>query len=122
MAYAARHGERQPFTMTKAKNSDKEVLTFLIAYLLPILTEHKFLFKDFGITTLAILVLLSISVYHGNAFDFNPLLGMCGYHFYEIEGADSLPYLLISRRSLKKPTGQVTVVQLFDYTFLLVEA
>jgi hypothetical protein len=121
MAFVRRHGEKMPFSMTKAKNSDKEVLAFLVAYLLPILIEHKILFKDFGITTLAILLLLSIAVYHANAFDFNPLLGMFGFHFYEIEGDGSFPCLLISRRSLKKPAGEITVVQLFDYTFLLVE-
>ena len=121
MFVAARNGERQQLQICKAKNSDKQVLTFLLAYLMPILSEHKYLFRDFNVPTLALLALLAIAVYHSNAFDFNPMLGMLGYHFYEIEDGNNFPYLLISRTPLKKSCQELTVVQLFDYTFLAVE-
>lgn len=115
------HGARQTLNICKAKNSDKEVLTFLLAYLLPVLSEHKYLFRDFNIPTLALIILLSVAVYHSNAFDFNPMLGMLGYHFYEVEDDDHFPYLLISRRPIRKPCQELTVIQLFDYTFLHIE-
>lgn len=118
---AKRNGERQQLQICKAKNSDKQVLTFLLAYLMPILSEHKYLFRDFNVPTLALLVLLAVAVYHSNAFDFNPMLGMLGYHFYEIEDANSFPYLLITKKPLKKANQELTVVQLFDHTFLAVE-
>src|SRR5579864_5070229 len=47
MTYMAWYGPRQSLKVAKAKNSDKEVLTFLLAYLVPVLSEHKYLFKDF---------------------------------------------------------------------------
>ncbi len=121
MKYVAKHAATQKLNICKAKNSDKEVLTFLVAYLLPILAEHKYLFRDFNIPTLALMILLSVAVYHSNAFDFNPMLGMLGYHFYEVEDDDHFPYLLISRRPIRKPCQELTVIQLFDYTFLHVE-
>jgi hypothetical protein len=114
-------GGRQHLLVCKAKNSDKEVLTFLVAYLLPILSEHKYLFKDFNPPTLAILALVSVAIYHSHAFDFNPLLGMLGYHFYEVEDDDHFPYLLISGTPITKPCQELQVVQLFDYTFLHVK-
>ena len=121
MAFARKYGSKQHLIIRKAKNSDKEVLTFLLAYLLPILTDHKYLFKEFNAPTLAVLLLLCTAVYHTNAFDFSPLLGLLGYHFYEVEDDDSFPYLLISKTSIKKPCATIEVVQLFDYTFLAVE-
>jgi hypothetical protein len=120
MWYASTTLSKQPFRVIKAKSSDKQVLTFLVAYLLPVMTKHDYLFRDFNLPTLALL--LCLAVYHSNSFDFNPLLGVFGYHFYEVEGEDdSFPYLLISRRSLEKVCKEFTVVRLFDYTFLVVE-
>lgn len=121
MYSARKSGERQPLQICKAKNSDKQVLTFLLAYIMPILSEHKYLFRDFNVPTIALLVLLAVAVYHSNAFDFNPMLGMLGYHFYEIEDANSFPYLLITKTPLKKANQELFVVQLFDHTFLAVE-
>ncbi|WLD12829.1 hypothetical protein [Planctellipticum variicoloris] len=121
MTFVRRNGGKQSLRVCKAKNSDKQVLTFLLAYLLPILNEHKYLFKDFDIPTLAILLLVSLAIYHSNAFDFNPLLGMLGYHFYEVESDDGFPYILISPKTLVKPCATFTVVKLCDYTFLQIE-
>lgn len=118
---AKRFGQRMPLQVVKARNSDKQILTFLLAYLLPILTQKKYLFGSFDFPTLAILAMLCVAVYHSNAFDFNPLLGMMGFHFYEVEGDDGFPYLLISGHVIRKPKGDFKVVQLFDYTFLAVE-
>lgn len=114
----ARKGQQQELTVCKAKNSDKQTLTFLVAYLLPVLNDHKYLFRDFNAPTLAILALLAVAVYHSNSFDFNPLLGMFGYHFYEVEGPDGFPCLLISRVALANPCQTMNVRQIFDHTFL----
>jgi hypothetical protein len=121
MNYAAKNGPRQQLNICKAKNSDKEVLTFLLAYLLPVVSKHDYLFREFNWPTVVILLMLCVAVYHSSAFDFNPLLGMLGYHFYEVEDDSQFPYLLISSRAIKKPSGPLTVVQLFDYTFLAIE-
>jgi hypothetical protein len=121
MHVVKRSGERQQLQICKAKNSDKQVLTFLLAYLMPILSEHKYLFRDFNVPTLTLLLLLALAVYHSNAFDFNPMLGMLGYHFYEIEDGNRFPYLLMTRTPLKKSCQELIVVQLCDYTFLVVE-
>ena len=122
MGYMSRNAERMVLSVAKAKNSDKETLTFLLAYLLPVLIEHKYLFTGFNPPTMTMMILVSLAIYHSNAFDFNPLLGIFGYHFYEVEGDDAFPYLLISRKTLRKPNVDLKVVQICDYTFLHVEA
>lgn len=121
LMHLARRGERQLLRVCKAKNSDKQVLTFLLAYLMPILTKHDYLFHDFNCPTLVLLGIVAIAVYHSNAFDFNPMLGLLNYHFYEIEDASNFPYLLISKSPLKAAAQEIVVVQLFEYTFLAVE-
>ncbi|MCG6157686.1 hypothetical protein [Rubinisphaera margarita] len=121
MHVAKKSGEKMSLRVCKAKNSDKEVITFLVAYLLPVLSDHEYLFREINVPTLFILALVSIAVYHSNAFDFNPLLGMLGYHFYEVEDDDHFPYLLISSTPIKKPCQELRVTKLFEYTFLHIE-
>ena len=59
-----------------------------------------------------------LAIYYSNAFDFNPLLGLCGYHFYEVQSEDGMTFLLMTRNHLLKPEQVAEVVQLFPYTFL----
>jgi hypothetical protein len=121
MWYAKRHNQRQKLETCKAKNSDKEVLTFLLAYLLPILGKHEYLFKGFNLQTMAVFALVWMTIYHSNAFNFSPMLGLLGYHFYEVEDGGKFPYLLISRKPMKNACETRSVVQLFDYTFLCID-
>ena len=98
--------EKQHIKVKSIKISDKEVMTFLLAYLLPLIPA-----KTIGISG-------HVLIYYSNAFDFNPLLGLCGYHFYEVQSEDGITFLLITRKHLLKPEQMVEVVQLFPYTFL----
>src|SRR5258708_6396078 len=69
MDLAAKNGADENLTICKAKNSDKEVLTLLLAYLLPRSSKHEYLFREFNPPTPIILALLCVAVYHSNAFD-----------------------------------------------------
>ena len=52
-----------------------------------------------------------------NAYHTNPLLGLIGYHFYEITIED-VGYTLLSRRNLHNTKTIKTVVSLTDYMLL----
>lgn len=52
-----------------------------------------------------------------NAYHTNPLLGLIGYHFYEVS-IDDVGYILISRRNLHNTRAIKTVVSLTDYMLL----
>ncbi|MCC9602876.1 hypothetical protein LOC67_20190 [Stieleria sp. JC731] len=115
--YAKNNLERQSLHVKKIKSTDKEVLAYLIAYLLPLLATDVVDFRDNTLTTVFIFGMIFLAIYHSNAFHFNPLLGFVGFHFYEVVCDDDMTYLLVTNRIIRKQSGESTVVQLSDYIF-----
>ena len=116
--FARHHVEIERLTAKKIKSADKEVLAFLLAYLLPLLSKDQLDFKAEWITTTYIFLMIGWTVYHSNSFYFNPLLAFAGYHFYEIELETGMQAMLLAKRSIRDPTAPITVVQLFEFTFM----
>jgi hypothetical protein len=112
--------EKQNLQVKSIKNSDKEVMTFLLAYLLPLVPARTLGLSGHVATGLFVFCVFFLAIYYSNAFDFNPLLGLCGYHFYEVQSTDGMTFLLITRSPILKPEQVTEVVQLFPYTFLAV--
>lgn len=115
--YAKTNLEQQSLHVKKIKSTDKEVLAYLIAYLLPLLATDVVDFRDNTLTTAFIFGMIFLAIFHSNAFHFNPLLGLVGFHFYEVVCDDDMTYLLVTNRIIRKQTGESTVVQLSDYIF-----
>ena len=92
------------------KPADKELIGFVIAYLLP-------LARGSGFETLPLIVVLIVFflvVMTSNAYHTNPLLGLLGWHFYEVIIED-VGYILVSRRNVHNVRGIKRVVHLTDY-------
>ncbi len=104
-------------TTKKVKTSDKEVLAFLLVYLLPLFTKDL-VFTGNWLTPVYIFTIIAVCVYHGNSFTFNPLLSMFGYHLYEIENDNGMTYLLISRETIHSHVNTLGVKKLADYIYL----
>ena len=118
LEFAKRHLAIESLKVKKVKGSDREVLTFLLAYLLPLLARDSFDVSKNIYVTLYVFIVILLTIYHSNAFDFNPLLGMIGYHFYEVEAEDGMPFLLITRKSITKQAIDYQIVKLSDSIFL----
>lgn len=118
LRFAKTRLERQRIKVKAVKSSDKEVLAFLLAYLLPLVPAKTIGISGHYLTLAFVFAVFFLAIYYSNAFDFNPLLGLCGYHFYEVQSEDGMAYLLITRKHLLKPEQVAEVVQLFPYTFL----
>jgi hypothetical protein len=80
--------------ITKAVRMDKEALGFLIAYALPLVVSHETTQLPALSVFIVIvgLVLVQLQILH-----VNPLLGMFGFHFYEVELKNSDTALVITR-------------------------
>ena len=117
--FAETKGEKETLTFRAFKNVDREVLTFLLIYLLPLIAKDSL--PEFH-TPVGIYVFLVIAwaVYHSNAFFFNPLLGLLGYHFYTVETHDGVPHVLLTKDTIRVPSSTLEVIQLFDHTYLAV--
>lgn len=48
----------------------------------------------------------------------NPILGMLGFHFYEVETKDGITYLMITRRNISHVKSVDMVVQISEYGIL----
>lgn len=115
---ARTNGERQPLLISEAESSDHEMLGFLLAYLMPFVASDKLGFTGEWLTGAYILLLIFLAVGHGDTRHFNPVLGLLGYHFYSVKTTGGLPFLLITRRVLRRTDEPLTVVQLTDSIYL----
>jgi hypothetical protein len=112
------YGQEEPLTTTEVKTADKEVLTFLIVYLLPIISKDFVGIYSSPVLAIYVIGIIAWAVFHGNAFSFNPLLALFGYHFYEVKNAAGIPYLLITRRTVRQAANNFRVVNIADYIYL----
>ncbi len=107
----------QDLMTVKVKPADKEVLAFLLSYLLPFFPKQDAAFGGEVVTALTVVFVIGFIVFHSSAYTFNPLLAVIGYHFYEVE-AGGMTYLLITRQQLHGPQNKFIVRHLCDYIFI----
>lgn len=108
--------ERLPVTIKKAKSADKEVIGFFIAYALPLVFRGDSS-PDLSAWLVAACMLFFV-LWSTHSLQVNPVLGLFGYHFYEVETADGITYLLISKRRIGNAFTIRFVVQLSEYGIL----
>jgi hypothetical protein len=102
-----------PVILKSIKPADKELIGFVLAYLLPLARGTSFE----GVPLLIALAVFFLVVMTSNAYHTNPLLGLLGYHFYEVV-IEEVGYVLVSRRNLHNTRSIKEVVSLTDYMLL----
>ncbi len=118
LRYSANNIQSQIITIEQFESSDKEVLAFLLAYLLPFISSDNMTFNDQWITGAYILVIIFLAVSHAGALHFNPVMGLLGYHFYGIKTSDGVSRLLISKAELYRPRKEIKTVRLAHNIYL----
>lgn len=113
-----KHLAREPLKVKKVVAADKQTLTFLIVYLLPMLTKGVLTLEGDLLTTTYVFGIIGLAVYHSNAFTFNPILALSGYHFYEVESQGGMTYLLLTKQIIRSQENDLSVVGISDYVFL----
>ena len=108
--------EQLPITIQKAKSADKEVIGFFVAYALPLLFRGQAA-PDLAGWLVAGTMLLFV-LWSTHALQVNPVLGVLGFHFYEVEAKGGITYLLITRRKINNVLSVARVVQLSEYGIL----
>jgi len=113
---STRNLEKNPIKINAVKTADKEVVGFIIVYLLPLINESTV--KVNTAVLIFIALLFFWIVFTSNSYHFNPLLGFLGYHFYEITIEGGITYILISRNDIVNCKNIKYVVQLSEYMVL----
>lgn len=111
--------EQLPIVIKKAKSSDKEVIGFFVAYALPLIFKGESA-PDIGAWLVAGAMLFFV-LWSTHALQVNPVLGLLGYHFYDVETDGGITYLLITRRKINNILSVRRVVQLSEYGVLEVK-
>jgi hypothetical protein len=116
--YAAKNAQQNVFRIKEFERNDKEVLAFLVTYLLPFLSTEKMGFAGDWLTGAYVLAIIFLVIAHAGAFHFNPVMSLLGYHFYAVKNDDGVSQLLISRAELRRPGDNLTTVQLAHNIYL----
>lgn len=116
ISWAGARLEHLPITVQKAKSADKEVLGFFVAYALPLIFKGASA-PDLETWLVAAAMLLFV-LFSTHSMQVNPVLGMFGFHFYEVETRDGITYLLITRRKINNVKSVTHIVQLSEYGIL----
>lgn len=94
LTLAKRELQTDPLVIGKAVRMDKDAVGFLIAYALPlVVSDSATQLPALAVFVMIVgLLLVQLQILH-----VNPLLGMLGFHFYEVELTNSDTALVISR-------------------------
>ncbi|MFC4308260.1 hypothetical protein ACFPN2_04125 [Steroidobacter flavus] len=106
------------FTISSASTADKEVLGFLLTYVLPLFVSGSSAVAIDGQTVAFIVMLFGFVVWSTHAYDFNPIMGLLGYHFFEVTNSQGISYVLITRKQIVSVRDVTEVVQLTEYVVL----
>lgn len=112
LRYAANNAQKHDFQVMEFEQNDKEVLAFLLAYLLPFVSQDNMAFTGEWLTGAYVLGVIFLVISHAGAFHFNPVMGLLGYHFYGVKNADGISQLLISKNELRRPGMDLRTVRL----------
>ncbi len=118
LKYAAGNVQKQTLRIEQFENNDKEMLAFLVTYLLPFISSKDLAFEGQWLTGTYILAIIFMVIAHAGAFHFNPVMGLLGYHFYGIKNGEGVSLLLISKAELRRPGRDVETVRLADNIYL----
>jgi hypothetical protein len=107
-----------PFSITSATTADREVIGFLLAYVMPLVLSQTGAVTLDGWTITFLVVLFAGVVWGTHSYDFNPVLGILGYHFYEVQTQGGINYVLITRRKIVSVREITKVVHLTEYVVM----
>ena len=108
--------EKLPVKIKAVKTVDKEIVGFLLVYLLPLINQSN---NTISLPALIfIAVIFFFIVQNSHAYHFNPLLGFFGYHFYEATLEGDITYVLITKQNIADCKSINQVVQLTEYMIL----
>lgn len=111
--YAIRHVEPFSFKIVSLEAADRENLSLLLIYLLPLFTTD---FESLNwLVWVPSLVIIALVVGTGYSYHFNPILGVMGWHFYRASTPEGVTYVLLTKKQLRSAKTQFKVGQLTEY-------
>lgn len=118
LRYAAKNAQKHILQISQFEQDDKEILAFLVTYLLPFLSTEKMGFAGDWLTGTYVLLIIFLVIAHSGAFHFNPVMGLLGYHFYAVKNEGGASLLLISKTELHRINVEVQTIRIAHNIYL----
>lgn len=118
LGVATKNAQKETLRIAAFENNDKEVLAFLLTYLLPFISADDFAFGHRWMVGLYVMAIVLLVVSHANALHFNPVMGLLGYHFHNIKTESGRPILLIGRKQLRSTGVEINAVELAENIYV----
>jgi hypothetical protein len=104
------------FRASSIEAADHENTAFLLLYVMPLFTSRfETLDWQFWVPTIAIFAVITATGYN---YHFNPLLGLMRWHFYKVQSAEGVTFVLITKKHLRTAATDLRVGQLTEYILL----
>ncbi|MER9162743.1 hypothetical protein [Mesorhizobium sp. M0715] len=104
------------FKAASIEAADHENTAFLLLYVMPLFTsQFNTLDWKFWVPTVVIFGVITATGYN---YHFNPLLGLLGWHFYKVQSAEGVTFVLITKKHLRTAATELQVGQLTEYILL----
>ncbi len=114
LRYVRTTAEREVLHVERTEMQDKEVLTFIISYLLPLLRPSNINWPGF----IAFACLVVVVLYQAEVLNVNPILGLAGYHFHKTTTKSGATYLIIASRGASTLKGEIVAARITDHVWL----
>ena len=116
VARAQRALPASDFRANSIEAADHENTAFLLLYVMPLFTQQfDSLDWHFWVPTIVIFGVITATGYN---YHFNPMLGLLGWHFYKVESAEGVTFVLITKKQLRTAAQTIRVGQLTEYILL----
>lgn len=108
-----RKGAAETYEVKSIVHKDSQLLAFLVAYVLPLVTAEQDALDHAALVTFIIIVTLVL--YRSDIVHVNPLLGLLGFHFFEVQTSDGVTRLLVTARRGPVRPGRIRAVALSSF-------
>lgn len=117
LRYVEASGERELLQIDRTEMQDKEVLAFIVSYLLPLIRPSSVNLAGFAVFGALVIIVL----YQSEVLNVNPLLGLMGYQFHKAISRSGASYLIISPRRVSTLKGDLVAIRITDHVWLKVD-
>ena len=121
MRYALSRQRDYPLFIKESNKADHGIIVFLFVYLVPFVRSPNSSMNSELLMIVYVSVIVFCVFVDVDAYNFNPIIRLCGYRFYAVKDNDGIPHLLIIKGELREIGTEIRVTRFSDYVWICEE-
>ena len=114
--FAIKNLQSLPYAAKAIESADTETISFLLIYLLPLIT-NEFSTTNWGAWLFVALILCWV-VSRSYGYQFNPVMALFKWHFFKVTDDRGRTSVLITKNKLYEPEAPLTVGKITEYVLI----